>query len=125
VLPRHPEQRRALEQLELPRCLIPKAALDSRSLLNHADLMIGAGGTMTREAALIGVPTLSLFAGRQPAVDRWLEDRGLMKVIRAVDELPAVEPRRNGDRLSVLRARGATLVGHFCAAVTERNGAAR
>ena len=119
VLPRHPEQRRALEKLELPRCLIPGTAVDTRSLLSYADLMIGAGGTMTREAALMGVPTLSLFAGRQPAVDRWLEHRGFMRVIRTVDDLPTVEPRRDGDRLPLLRERGATLIAHFCAAVTD------
>ena len=119
VLPRHPEQRRALEQLRLPRCLIAGAAIDTRSLLSHADLMIGAGGTMTREAALIGVPTLSLFAGRRPAVDRWLEHRGYMRVIRTVDDLPVIEPRVDGDRLPLLRQRGTTLVAHFCAAVTD------
>ena len=41
-----------------------------------ADLVIGAGGTMTREAALLGVPTFSVFAGKSPAVDRALEAQG-------------------------------------------------
>ena len=81
--------------------------------------MIGAGGTMTREAALMGVPTLSLFAGRQPAVDRWLEHRGFMRVIRTIDDLPAVKPRHDGDRLPLLRERGTMLVASFCNAVTE------
>ena len=56
VLPRHPGQRQALAELELERCVVLEHAVDSRSLMNHADLMIGAGGTMTREAALMGVP---------------------------------------------------------------------
>ena len=90
VLPRHPEQRRALEQLALPRCVVAQRALDSRSLISQADLMIGAGGTMTREAALMGVPTLSLFAGRRPAVDEWLEQNGFMRMLRSVDDLPPV-----------------------------------
>ena len=34
-------------------------AVDSRSLLCAADLFIGAGGTMTREAALMGMPTFA------------------------------------------------------------------
>jgi predicted glycosyltransferase len=118
VLPRHREQRQALEDLRLPRCLVATNAVDSRSLLCQADLMIGAGGTMTREAALMGVPTLSLFAGRRPAVDRWLERRGMMRVLRSVDELPPVEPQRRNDRLTELRARGAELVDDFCDAVT-------
>jgi predicted glycosyltransferase len=117
VLPRHPEQREELEQLRLPRCVIPNRALDSRSLLSRADLMIGAGGTMTREAALMGVPTLSLFAGRRPAVDRWLEERGFMRVVHSVDDLPTVQPQAPADRLAALRERGDGLVDHFCAAV--------
>ena len=76
VLARHPEQVSELAEMNLPNCTIPSAAIDSRSLLYEADLVIGAGGTMTREAALMGVPTFTLFAGRAPAVDRWLEDEG-------------------------------------------------
>ena len=49
-----------------------RAVADAR----RATWSSGAGGTMTREAALLGVPTLSLFAGRTPAVDRWLEEQG-------------------------------------------------
>ena len=38
---------------------------------------------MTREAALMGVPTYSLFAGEQPAVDRELERQGLLRCLQA------------------------------------------
>ena len=114
VLPRNPEQRRALEQLDLPRCHIPDRVVDSRSLMSMSDLMIGAGGTMTREAALMGIPTVSLFAGRRPAVDTWLEQNGMMKIICDVSEVPRVEPRPRIDRLVHLRKRGDLLVRHFC-----------
>jgi uncharacterized protein len=122
VLPRYPEQRRALAELELGRCFIPEQAVDSRSLMSEADLMIGAGGTMTREAALMGVPTFSLFAGRPAAVDRWLEQRGLMRLLRSPGDLDSVERRPHGDRMALLRERGATLVEHFCDAVTTAAG---
>jgi predicted glycosyltransferase len=78
VLTRDPEQREAIEALGLPRCVVPRSSLDSRSLMYEADLVLGAGGTMTREAALMGVPTFSLFAGERPKVDEWLEERGLL-----------------------------------------------
>ena len=123
VLPRHPEQRRALEELRLERCFVPDRAVETRSLLSRADLMIGAGGTMTREAALMGVPTLSLFAGRRPAVDEWLESRGMMRMLRSVDELPAVEPQAHADRLQRLRERGGRIVQEFCAGVTDGQAA--
>jgi predicted glycosyltransferase len=116
VLPRHGAQRAALSGLG-PRCVVPEHAIDSRSLMSQADLMIGAGGTMTREAALMGVPTVSLFAGRRPAVDRWLEREGAMRVVTRADELPVVEPRSPVDRLAALRPRGTDLVEYFCDAV--------
>jgi uncharacterized protein len=119
VLPRNPEQRRVLEQLDSPRCLITDRAVDSRSLMSVSDLMIGAGGTMTREAALMGVPTVSLFAGRRPAVDTWLEQNGMMKIIRDVSELPKPEPQPRVDRLAHLHDRGEMLVRHFCDAVNR------
>lgn len=120
VLPRHDGQRKAVESLDDSRCVVASKAVDSRSLMSRADLMIGAGGTMTREAALMGVPTVSLFAGRQPAVDRWLEENGMMRVISDVRDLPAVAPQPHADRLPMLQERGRGLVEHFCNAVTSR-----
>jgi predicted glycosyltransferase len=124
VLPRHEGQRRELADLSLSRCFVPDHAIDSRSLMLQADLMIGAGGTMTREAALLGVPTASLFAGRRPAVDTWLEEHGFMRIIRDVSELPAPQGRST-DGLVKLRERGAMLVGHFCDFLNGDDGSRR
>ena len=83
VLTRHAEQIAAIEALGLPNCVVPRAAIDSRSLVYAADLMIGAGGTMTREAAVMGIPTWTLFAGKTPAVDEWLERHGMLSRLTA------------------------------------------
>ena len=120
VLPRHPEQRCALVDLGLPGCIVPEAAVDSRSLMQAADLMIGAGGTMTREAALLGVPTFTLFAGPQPAVDRWLEQRGLLRRLhRPADLFPLPEPPERTVSMVSLRDRGERLVGTVTDAVVD------
>lgn len=63
-------------------------------LLAAADLVIGGGGTMNREAALLGTPVYSLFAGRPSAVDRHLASRHLMTFVRRPDELDRVVVRR-------------------------------
>jgi predicted glycosyltransferase len=42
------------------------------------DLFIGAGGTMTREAAVLGLPTVSVYQGDLLAVDRYLIEKGRM-----------------------------------------------
>lgn len=114
VLTRHPEQREALRGLDAPGVVVPERAVDSRSLMYAADLVVGAGGTMTREAALLGVPTFSVFAGARPAVDRWLEHRGLLQQLERVEQVAAVAPRAARDNgLATLRRRGDELVGRF------------
>jgi predicted glycosyltransferase len=94
VLTRHAEQRAAIERLHLGNCIVPGAAIDSRSLVYAADAMIGAGGTMTREAALMGIPTWTLFAGETPAVDLWLERRNMIRRLNRADQLMGLTPRR-------------------------------
>jgi uncharacterized protein len=123
VLTRHPEQRAAIEALRLAKCLLPAHAVDSRSLMYAADLVIGAGGTMTREAALLAVPALSLFRGTQPAVDRWLEQRGMLRRIRSPREAVPVK-RRSGEPRSVkdLARRGSELTGIFVRTIEARAG---
>jgi predicted glycosyltransferase len=125
VLTRRPEQRRELIALGLPNVVFPEGAVDARSLMYASDLVIGAGGTMTREAAFIGVPTLSLFSGRTPEVDRWLEEHGNLRRIQSARDLPTVrrrevEPRRPEE----LRARSERLIGQFVAAVVHSQAAA-
>lgn len=119
VLCRHPEQRRALAEAALPNLIVPERAVDARSLLHAADLVVGAGGTMTREAALLEVPTLSIFAGKPAAVDRWLEERGLLRRLESVADLPPLVPRTHDPKApEALRAREAELVDEFVAAAT-------
>jgi hypothetical protein len=114
VLARYAEQRDQLARLRLPNLLLPAEAVDSRSLLYEADLVIGAGGTMTREAALMGVPTYTVFAGRAPAVDARLEREGRLRRLTSVAELPRPRPRQSQPRsLEELHARSRLLLSHF------------
>jgi predicted glycosyltransferase len=121
VLTRHPEQREQMALLNAPNTIVPAKAIDALSLMHAADLVVGAGGTMTREAALLGVPTVSLFAGRRPAVDAWLEERGRLRRVHAAGDLLPVVPRpRAPDDPSALRDRSAALVDLFLDAVLDR-----
>jgi predicted glycosyltransferase len=124
VLARHPEQGRTIAGLGLPRIVIPEAAIDARSLLWQADLFVGAGGTMTREAALLGIPTCSIFAGRPAAVDLLLERRGLLTQMRDPSGLAAIErdPNPRPKRLEELRLRGAAIAELFVLTALGREG---
>ena len=107
VLARNQEQIGRIEALQLRNCIVPHVAVDSRSLMYAADVMIGAGGTMTREAALIGIPTWTLYAGTPPAVDLWLERRGKLVRLTAPEQLARLAPRPEPPSdTAELRARG-------------------
>ena len=62
--------------------IIPGRPIDALSLVASADLMIGGGGTMTRESALLGTPTYTVFIGRLAAVDAELMRLGLLSDLR-------------------------------------------
>ncbi|MGH2979117.1 MAG: DUF354 domain-containing protein, partial [Solirubrobacterales bacterium] len=114
LLTRHPEQQRAAAALELPNCIVPTRAIDSRSLMYNADLVIGAGGTMTREAALLGVPTLTVYAGTPPAVDRALESQGRLSRLLGPEQVASVQKRaREPVPLEELRVRSEAIMDVF------------
>jgi predicted glycosyltransferase len=115
VLLRHPEQREEIESLKLPRCRVLDNAVDSRSLLLSADAFLGGGGTMTREAALLGVPTYTVFAGKPAAADRWLEAQGRLTRLSESTASPTLSPRQDDsvERVEQLVRRSAQLVDEF------------
>jgi predicted glycosyltransferase len=57
--------------------------LDGPTLLASVDLVVGGGGTMTREAALLGTPTYTAFAAELAAVDAELIRTGKLVDLRA------------------------------------------
>jgi len=98
VLARTDEQRRALRAVD-PALVVPERVVDGRSLAGLADLVVSAGGTMIREAAVLGTPVWSIFEGRRGAVDDQLEREGRVRFLRdpadlVVEKAPAVRARR-------------------------------
>jgi hypothetical protein len=85
LLPRTPAQAREFAGAE--GVTVPERPVDGPSLVYLADLVVSAGGTMNREAALLGTPTWTTFAGRIGAVDRSLIDSGRMRVLERPDQL--------------------------------------
>jgi len=84
VLPRTEEQAAAVRGLALPRLIVPERAIDARSLIAAADLVVSAGGTMNREAVVLGTPVWTTFSGSLGAVDRRLIEQGrLRRLVRA------------------------------------------
>ncbi len=70
------------------RCpvLVPENPIPPVSLLKGADLVISSGGTMLREAAFLGVPSYSIFQSAIGEVDKDLEAKGQLILIKGPEE---------------------------------------
>jgi hypothetical protein len=68
--------------------------VDGPDLVASVDVVVGGGGTMTREAATIGVPSYSFFSGEWGAVDEYLVAAGRLNRIEAVDDVPSIDLRK-------------------------------
>ena len=71
------------------KCIVPEEVIGGYSLLERTDLFIGMGGTMTAEAALMGVPAISAFQGSL-FTDRYLES---VKLLERPISIPAIISR--------------------------------
>ncbi|KAA3660727.1 MAG: DUF354 domain-containing protein [Calditrichaeota bacterium] len=84
LLPRGQEQLKYYEGLNLPNVLVPGKILDGPNLIYYSDLVLGAGGTMNREATVLGAPVYTLFKGEMGSVDQNLIKMG--KMVRIENE---------------------------------------
>jgi predicted glycosyltransferase len=102
LLARTEEQRAQFASRAHRNLILPRHALDGANLIAAADLVVSAGGTMNREAAALGVPAATIYAGRWAAIDEELLREGRLKRISTKEDLDALaiekkrrpEPRR-------------------------------
>jgi predicted glycosyltransferase len=87
LLPRNEAQRTAYSALKRERMIIPAQPLDGAILIAACDLVISAGGTINREAAALGVPVASIYAGRWAGVDEALVNEGRLQRIATANDL--------------------------------------
>jgi uncharacterized protein len=86
VIPRTERQRDETLARGEASIVVPEGAVDAQSLIAFADLVVGAGGTMNREAAALGTPAFTIFSGRMGAVDEALIAAGRL--------VPLVDPEQ-------------------------------
>jgi predicted glycosyltransferase len=91
VLARYPEQVSAIRSALPKEAIVPSKAVDGASLLSFTSLFVGAGGTMTAEAALLGVPAISCYPGEPTIVEKYLVRERLIQRI--------CEPKRAAKRV--------------------------
>jgi predicted glycosyltransferase len=95
LLPRNAAQRAAYSGRE--RVIVPAAPLDGANLIAASDLVISAGGTINREAAALGVPAASIYAGQWAAVDEELVKEGRLQRIEDVANLRSLNIKKKAN----------------------------
>ena len=78
IVPRYKEQIRSLKKTFKEKVTVCECTIDGASLLYYTTIFIGGGGTMSVEAALLGVPTLSCYPGDPYLIEKYLVKAGLI-----------------------------------------------
>ncbi len=92
IIPRYEEQlQKILEELNV-KALVLEKTIDAVNLLCSATVFVGGGGTMNSEAALLGVPVISCYPGRETYVEKFLISKSLLcKVSNSEEALKLIE----------------------------------
>jgi hypothetical protein len=83
VVARDRAQQRRILALGLPDVLVPDGPVDGVGLLAAADFVMGAGGTMLREAAALGTPAYTLSRSAGPVEASLLAAGRLLRITGA------------------------------------------
>ncbi|MEM3737439.1 MAG: DUF354 domain-containing protein [Candidatus Bathyarchaeia archaeon] len=78
VIPRYDDHAPILKERFGGDIIIPEGTVDGPSLLAFTSIFIGGGGTMTAEAALMGVPSFSCYPSEPTSVESFLVKKGLI-----------------------------------------------
>jgi uncharacterized protein len=90
IIPRTQQQRLELlrtHRLDEEPFIVVDRAVDGLSLMWYSDAVFSGGGTMVREAALLGAKVYSTFAGRMGGADQYLVSQGRLAMISSAKDL--------------------------------------
>jgi predicted glycosyltransferase len=102
VLPRYEQQVEMLTRELGAAAVVPKV-VDTLELFSRCSVFIGAGGTMSAEAALMGVPTISCYPSEPTYVDKFLFKHKLAERVLSVHRAVAKVNRVLKDPRLVIR----------------------
>jgi uncharacterized protein len=80
VLPRDKNQAEHYSQEKFSRIVVADKPLNLFAIVKDCLLFIGAGGSMTREMAVLEIPVISIYQSELLCVDKYLVEKGLMKI---------------------------------------------
>lgn len=91
VLPRDKTQLDHYKQSKFSSITVPVKPLRFAVIAEDCSLFIGAGGSMTRELAVLGIPTISVYQDKLLEVDSFLIEKGLMMYDPEITETKVIE----------------------------------
>ena len=103
VLGRYSSQIRAFKKEFGKKAIVMDKVVDGKGLLEFTDFFIGSGGTMTAEAALMGIPTISYnavpnnveeYLARKGLVVKEKDARRIIKIIKQIGKSDKIKIRR-------------------------------
>ncbi len=100
-LPRIKEQIESIRHLK--NIHVAEKVYDGPNLLHHADCVISGGGTMNREAAVLGTPVFTIFKGKMGCVDQFLIQKLLMTQLISPDDFTKITFQKKQNNLSKLK----------------------
>jgi uncharacterized protein len=80
ILPRDKTQKEYYMQDKFKEITVAQKPVSLSNIVSDCQLFIGAGGSMTRELAILGIPVISIYQEKMLRVDQYLVDKGLMTV---------------------------------------------
>jgi predicted glycosyltransferase len=102
--------------------VIPERALDGPGLVWGARMVAGGGGTMTREASVLGVPSISFFRGRLGKIDEHLAAVGRLTILADEASASRLDPQdfHRSERLARREGIAGRLAGMILDAAADR-----
>jgi uncharacterized protein len=97
ILCRYEDQRKEISARYLGKANVISNVIDGAALISQSDIFIGAGGTMTTEAALLGKPTISI-APVSFYVEKYLVSRGLAEKASSPEALEKITKKMATDQ---------------------------
>ena len=80
ILPRDKNQREHYQQPKFERITVAEKPISLKDIVADCKLFIGAGGSMTRELAVLNIPVISIYQSDLLCVDKYLLEKGCIKV---------------------------------------------
>lgn len=106
ILPRTIRQKREISRIlsknTQAKIIFPEKVIHGLSLIWISDAVIGGGGTMNREGAVLNTHAYSIFKGNIGAVDRYLANQGKITFIQSPSDVERIriEKKKNRSVLS-------------------------